>query len=259
MFANERQEKIYELLQKNGAVTTSGLVETFKVSIETVRRDLLNMELEGRLTRVHGGAVAKNDMKPFFNLEKRNTEFEAEKEELSIKAMEFINEGDIIGIDSGSTAIIFSKLLRTKFSKLTVVTHSLDVFNLLCCHKEFSVILCSGQFLKGENAFYGALTLDALSTLHIQKSFIFPSAVSLENGICDYQSELYQIQREYFKHSDEIFVLADSSKFQKNAMLKVSDMSKAHIYITDSKLPQELVSVYKENDIIIYKGDNQNG
>ena len=141
MFANERQEKIYELLQKNGAVTTSGLVEAFKVSIETVRRDLLNMELEGRLKRVHGGAVAKNDMKPFFDLKKRNTEFEEEKEELSKKAMEFINEGDIIGIAEGSTAIFFSKALKENFSNLTIITNSLDVFNLLYNLMEFSVIL----------------------------------------------------------------------------------------------------------------------
>lgn len=59
MFARERQEKIYEQLQKSGAVTTSGLVNVFHVSIETIRRDLLAMELQGRLSRVHGGAVAK--------------------------------------------------------------------------------------------------------------------------------------------------------------------------------------------------------
>lgn len=255
MFANERQEKIYELLQKNGAVTTSGLVEAFKVSIETVRRDLLNMELEGRLKRVHGGAVAKNDMKPFFDLKKRNTEFEEEKEELSKKAMEFINEGDIIGIAEGSTAIFFSKALKENFSNLTIITNSLDVFNLLYNHMEFSVILCSGHFLKTENAFYGALTLEALSTLHIQKSFIFPSAVSLENGIGYYLEEFYQLQKEYIRRSDEVFVLADNSKFEKNALLKISDMNKNYIYITDSKLPDELMSLYKENDILIYKGE----
>ena len=254
MFANERQDKIYELLIKNGAVTTSELVKTFRVSIETVRRDLLNMELDGKLTRVHGGAVTKNDMKPFFNLEKRNTEFEKEKQELSCKAVEFINEGDIIGIDSGSTAVAFAKAIKENFSTLTIITHSLDVFNELCSHKDFSVYLCSGQFLKGENAFYGSLTLDALGSLHIQKSFIFPSSVSLEHGICDFQNELFSVQKQYLKISDQIFILADSSKYEKTALLKVADMDKRYIYVTDSQMPHQLLELYNENDILIYKG-----
>ena len=255
MFANERQDKIYELLIKNGAVTTSGLVEAFKVSIETVRRDLLNMELDGRLRRVHGGAVIKNDMKQFFNLEKRNTEFEKEKQELSYKAVEFINEGDIIGIDSGSTALSFAKAVKENFKNLTVITHSFDVFNELCSHKDFSVYLCAGLFLKGENAFYGNITLDALGSLHIQKSFVFPSSVSLEHGIGDFQNELFLIQKQYFQISDQIFVLADSSKFEKTSLLKIADMDKRYIYIADSKLPNQLLELYKENNILIYKGD----
>ena len=127
MFARERQEKIYEQLQKSGAVTTSGLVNVFHVSIETIRRDLLAMELQGRLSRVHGGAVAKKDMKPFFDLKKRSAEQCRQKSEISFKAMDCISNGDIIGIDAGSTAVLFAEALKEHFSRLTVITHSLDV------------------------------------------------------------------------------------------------------------------------------------
>ena len=65
LFAKERQDAIYHLLQQEGAVTTNTLIERFEVSIETVRRDLLQMERQGLLSRVHGGAVAVNGMKPF--------------------------------------------------------------------------------------------------------------------------------------------------------------------------------------------------
>ena len=63
MFAQERQDKIYEMLQKDGAVTAAKLMALFGVSIETVRRDLLVLEQSGKLLRVHGGAVAKAGMK----------------------------------------------------------------------------------------------------------------------------------------------------------------------------------------------------
>ena len=257
MFANERQDKIYDMIQNNGAVTTAKLVDFFGVSIETIRRDLLAMEQNGRLTRVHGGAVAKSGMKPFKELKERNKEFGKQKYELSLKAAEFISNGDIIGIDSGSTAISFAKVLKERFSKLTVVTHSMDVFEMLSDHKDFSVILCGGYYLREENAFYGELTLDMLNSLHIQKTFIFPSAVSFECGIYDYQKDLYQIQKQLVKSSDEIYILADSSKFEKTALLKLDNMKPEYIYITDNSLQDEIVKLYKENDIQIYLGGQE--
>lgn len=254
MFANERQDKIYDMIQNNGAVTTANLVDFFCVSIETIRRDLLAMEQDGRLTRVHGGAVAKTAMKPFKKLRERNKEFEKQKYELSLKAAEFISDGDIIGIDSGSTAISFAEVLKERFSKLTIVTHSMDIFEMLSEYKDFSVILCGGHYLREENAFYGELTLNMLNSLHIQKAFIFPSAVSLEYGICDYQKDLYQIQKQLIKASNEIYILADSSKFEKAALLKLSNMKPDYIYITDNSLQNEIVKLYKENNIKIYLG-----
>ncbi len=252
MFAKERQDLIYEMILTNNAVTVSNLIEKFHVSVETVRRDLLEMEKNGLLTRVHGGAVAKNEMKHFSKLTERNLEHNSQKRELSLKACEFISEGDIIAVDAGSTAIFFAQALKEKFAKLTVITHSLDVFNILNSHKDFSVILCGGRFMREENTFYGPLVLNTLATVHAEKAFVFTSAVSLEHGICDYRQEFYEVQKALLNASDEIFILADSSKFEKTALLKLTEMKSDYIYITDSALPKELKELYKENGIKIY-------
>ncbi len=240
------------MILKNNAVTVSNLVEKFGVSIETVRRDLLDMEKAGLLNRVHGGAVAKTGMNGFSVLSKRNTEHGQQKKALSLKACEFINEGDIIAVDVGSTATFFAEALKEKFAKLTVITHSLDVFNILNSYKDFSVILCGGHFMREENSFFGPLTVNMYSSLYAQKAFIFTSAVSLEHGICDFRQEFYDAQKALLGCADEVFVLADSSKFEKKALLKLSDMKNDYIYITDSDLPKELKELYKENEIKIY-------
>ena len=255
MLASERQKKIHETIIKKGAVTTADLVKTYGVSIETIRRDLLSMEQSRLLKRVHGGAVTTGEMRQINSLDIRNEENSREKAELARLALQFINEGDIIGIDTGSTAISLAYALCEKFSNLTVVTHSADVFDIIRKKEGFNIILCGGHYMKSENAFHGNFSLDILSRINMQKAFIFPSAVSLKHGICDYCQSLMQIQKMFFKQTDEIFILADSTKFEKQALLKMDDMKEEYTYITDSNLSEELKKIYKENNLNIITED----
>ena len=255
MLANQRQEKILQLLRTDGAVTASNLVQTLGVSLETVRRDLKELEGKGKLSRVHGGAVARSDMKPYYKLDDRNRQFSRQKENLAKRAIEFIAEGDVIAVDCGSTAIPFAECLKSRFSHLTIITYSYDVFKLLCHHADFTVLLCGGDFIREENAFFGKYALQMLENLHAQKAFIFPSAVSLEHGICDYQTNLYAMQMGMIHCADEVFILADSSKFEKNALYKLADMEKSYTYITDGKISDQLLELYRKNEIRIYTGE----
>lgn len=252
MFAKERQDKIFALLQQNGAVTTVDLVNAFEVSIETIRRDLLYMEQNMLLKRVHGGAVSVGEMIAFHDLDHRVGEHSDFKKELSEIAVKFIKEGDIVGVDAGSTAILFAEALKRHFSRLTIVTYSTDVFDILSRHQNFDVIVCGGHFNREENAFYGDLVLDMLNRLHMQKSFLFPSAVSLKFGIGDFQQDFCQAQRKLIECSDSIYILADSSKYEKNALLKLDDMKTEYTYITDSRLSPDLKRIYMENNIRIF-------
>lgn len=256
MLANERQKIILEKIKKSGAVTTAQLVSEFNVSLETVRRDLLLMEKERLLSRVHGGAIAIAEMQPSRPFEVRHNECMEQKQALARKSTEFISEGDVIGIDAGSTAILFAKALREKFSRLTVITYSLSVFELLCDYKDFSVVLVGGNFLRSERMFYGAMALESLEKLNTSKVFIFPAAVSLKSGICYYSNEEYLLVKKLIENSHEVFVLADSRKLEKKALLKVDDMRLEYHYITDSELDAEIKSLYTENEIDIYYGES---
>lgn len=257
MLATERQRKIAALIQRQGAVTVPQLVDLFQVSLETIRRDLLAMEKAGLLSRVYGGAVAATDMKPFDSLEIRNKEHASEKQEVARNAASFVCDGDYIAIDAGSTANAFAEELKARFSNLTVVTYSLDVFHILCDVPGFHVLLTGGHYLPHENAFHGPLALQALSTLHVQKAFICPSAVSITHGIGDFQQEMSLMQKEIMRIADTLFVVADSSKFEAKALLKLDDMLPEYQYITDSCLSQDIRNLYQENHIKIYVGGHR--
>lgn len=251
MLAKERYQRILNLLKNNGAVTTNELTTLLDVSLETVRRDLLHLERNGKLQRVHGGAVSSVVMQPYAELPRRLEANPTGKTELCKTASMLVENGDIIFIDSGSTAVFFAHALFARDIRITVVTHSMDVFEILSADNRFRLILCGGFYDSGEKAFYGQLVIDTLKKLHVKKCFLCPTAVSIKGGVCDYNDALAQVQSQAIASSENIIVLADSVKFEKNALLKLCDISANHTYITDSLLPQHYRQIYEEQGISV--------
>lgn len=252
MFAEERRIRICELLNEKTSVGLGELTDMFNVSSETIRRDLLELEKLGRLQRTHGGAVSVSRMLGFKDLSVRIGEYQAEKHELSKCAAAQICDGDSIAIDSGSTAAEFAKVLGARsFSKLTVVTHSADVISILRGAPNIQIISCGGYYMPDENSFWGQFTLDILDKLHVKKLFLCPSAISLSKGIMDYSYPLIQVQQKYLSIADHVFILADSSKLEHTAQLKLSDIQPGYTIITDSAVSEEIKLLYKENNINI--------
>ena len=253
MLANRRHEIIVNLLRTEGAVTVSHLVEEFDVSLETVRRDLLLLEKAGLLRRVHGGAVSLGEMKPYKPPQSRQQDFTQEKEQLCQNAADLVCEGDYIAIGTGTTPVYFAQTLKKRFKKLTVVTYSYSVFAALS-DTEYDLILLGGQYMSQEQCFSGQITLDGLQQLRVMKSFVFPSAVSMEYGIFGYEQNLYPLQRQLLSCCDQAYILADSSKFERKALYKVADMRPEYIYVTDPQLPDELAQIYRDNGLQVITG-----
>ena len=247
MLAKERQDNILQLIEENGAVVTTQLSEKYNVSVETIRKDIIVLEKQGRLVKTHGGAVKKVKMNSYEVLPKRKVSCVEEKRMVSLKAAEFVEEGDIIYLDDGSTALEFASALADRFNNLTVATRSIEIFNVLTQNRGFKIILCGGIYWDTEKQFLGELTLETLKRLNFHKSFISPNAVSVEYGICSSSEALVPIQNQIIKSSDKVFVMVDNTKLEKRALYKICDAEKRFTYITDVKVNGEVVDLYKEN------------
>lgn len=253
MLSEERKIQICRMLDQSGSLQLRDLAGLFRVSAETIRRDLLDLEQKGHLKRIHGGAISVSHMLRPKELSVRMNERQKQKRELSLYAADFISEGDVIAIDSGSTANEFVKVVVERFDKLTVVTHSLDVVSCFQNFPNIQVIVCGGYYLQSENAFYGQFVLDTLDRIRINKAFLFPVALSIDGGIMDYEYNLQQVQKKYMDISDNIFFLADSSKFEKTALIKLTDIHPKHTIVTDSELPEEIYISYCKKKIKVVK------
>lgn len=251
MFANSRYDIILDILNINGSVSVSSLTQKFNVSLETVRRDLEFLEKTGKLQRVHGGAISINKKNSFYSMEQRLMEHCTEKRELCETAMQFIDNGNVIAVDSGSTAVEFASVLKNSGKTVTVVTYSSEVFHILSDCQNINLIVTGGQYLSKENAFYGGFAKDMLCNFHVDRGFIFPSAISLKYGVYDFVPELIDMQKQILGISDNIYILADNSKFEKTANIRITNNITNSTIVTDSKLSNAIYDLYKKNNINI--------
>ena len=164
MLAIERKNQILNKLKNEQRVLVTELAAYYQVTEETIRRDFLAMEQQGLLKRVHGGAVSASSMKSYLELSQRNKEHNDQKRELASFAIRFVSEGDYIALDTGSTAIFLAEALRDNFSRLTVVTHSLDALEILRENPGISVVLCGGHYMR-EDSIAGNLSSFPLPSL----------------------------------------------------------------------------------------------
>lgn len=256
MFEIERHSFICRELNEKGKIKATEVAKLMNVTHETVRKDILALEKKGFLVRTHGGAVAirEGKMVELKNLKKRLDDFPELKKEVAENAVTFINEGDVIAIDAGTTAIYIADILAERFKNLTVVTYCMSTFEKLTSVNKFKVILAGGEFVPEENAFTGHLTLETLSKLHVMKSFVLPAAISLQKGISYMHKEFVESSKRLIEMADRVFVVGDSSKYEQYAMYKISNAEKNFTYITDSAISGEIADKYKKSGLKLVGG-----
>lgn len=251
MLAHERQEQILDIIQKEGSVKVSKLTKLFDVSIETIRRDLESLENNGLLKRVYGGAILKKNVFDKLNFTKREKAFKDEKKEIAQIAIRYVEEGQSIALNGGTTNLEIVRELREKFKNLTIITNSLMIANELSDVEGFTIILIGGVLNNKEYAFYSEFTENILSNFVIDTAFISVSGVSLNRGITDYLINEVKIQKKIMEVSQEVIILADSSKIDSASLVKTANIDDVNLIITDSKLDSKILNKYLKNGIEI--------
>ncbi len=247
MLAKERQNKILQLLGENGSVKTGELCRRFGVAGETLRKDFMLLEGKGLLVRTHGGAVRPQETVPMQHLEERQHSNLSKKHELCRLALRFIHDGDSIVVGCGSTGAVMAQTVAgAGFTDLTVVTHSLDAWHILKSVPGIRLILTGGTYLPEENSLYGQEAIDTIENHHFSVYFLCPSGISTTFGISDYIPEIHPLQRAYMRQASRTVVLADSSKFEKNAHLRICPLSPAYTLVSDAGLSPEIRARYRE-------------
>jgi Transcriptional regulators of sugar metabolism len=247
MLPSERQKKMIAYLSTKDFVTIQEFMTEFNVSVETVRRDLTFLEKQGRIEKVYGGAKLNDSAFTEPPMEKRMVSRFMQKEKIGRKCCEFINDGDCIFIDSGSTAYYISRFLTNK-KNLTVITNSIPVINELI-NTDFDIIIIGGKLRQSERSIVTYGYMFDFSVLNIQKSFICASGITARKGISDYNLQEVDTRKMIIERSEEIFVVTDSSKFGRDVTIGVAPLSKINYIITDSNLNKNLAADFSKSRV----------
>ena len=251
MLKEERRSEILMELNEKKVVKALELANKYNVGIETIRRDLDYLAQFGKVKKVYGGAELLEKQQEVKNYSERLTISVDEKIELVDKAMKMINDGDSISLNDGSTTLFLAKALKKKFSKLTILTNSIDIAQEFSDKKEFKIILTGGIFSHEERAFFGSCAESIIDNFIIDKAFIGISGISLENGVTDISISEANIQKKIIENSKELYILIDSSKIEKDSLVKVCPLEKVKVLISDSKIDKNILELYRENNIVI--------
>ena len=248
MLANQRRDKIFELIREDGQAKVTDLSRIFKVTEVTIRQDLERLENEGVIIREHGGAYLKD-----IDMNVRNLQLQAkgnmiEKAAIARKAVEFIHDGDTIILDSGSTTTEISKII-SGFKNLTVITNALNIALILGAQTGINVIVTGGEFKAPTLSLTGQKAADFFQNLHVDRLFLATAGIALRSGLTYPGISDICVKRAMIESANEIYLVADSTKIGKSSFASLGALSLINYLITDSNITKEDIEWLKSNDI----------
>jgi len=248
MLALERQNEIMTYLKKNKSASVEDLSRVFFIGPATIRRDLEKLEKANLIKRTYGGAVLLEGLNaeiPIFVREKEQT---LSKERIGKLASQFVNDGDIIIMDSSTTTYAMIPYLLPK-NDLTIITNGLKTAETLGTTLHTKVHCTGGKLRENSLSLVGPGARDFIKNISAQKFFFSCRGVSAQNGSMDSSEEEAELRRIMMEHSEQTYLLYDSSKFQKNAFYKICDFSKIDYSITDTCPPEDIMKQLEANHV----------
>jgi len=244
-----RRMEQYILEKEN--VSMEELCTEFDMSMNTVRMDVAALVKKGSVKKVYGGVCSnrQNSLVPF---EERKMKNSAMKKAVCQAAAALVEDGDIIYVDSGTTTMYMADFLH-QHRNITILTNNLNVIMRAVPYENIQVICLPGILERKTNSFVSAETGKILARYNIKKAFFSATGVSENGDVTNSSSLEYEIKREAMKNSEHKYLLMDSSKYGKSALLTFSHISDMELVITDAKADSGLLELCDKYNLTVNK------
>ena len=236
MLLQERRQHVLDLITRRGFATLTELAQTLEVSESTLRRDLDFWQERGAVKRIHGGAMYTGESASLPPLEERSEKQLAEKQAIARAAAERIHNGDSILIDGGTTTLELARLLINR--PLQVVTNSLPIAQLFANSRETDLVVLGGYVYPKTGVALGPLLIRMLDDVHVHQMVMSVHGVTAK-GLFNSNMLLVESERCMMRRADEVVVLADHTKFGKQALAHLCELGAIDTLISDAGVAGE--------------------
>lgn len=247
-----RSRHILEMLERSEFVSVGELMQALAVSHMTVRRDLDELEGRGLLVRRYGGAMRSSATTNLFSFARRVNENRRKKEAVCRIGARFIEDGDTIFVDCGTTLFRLSHYVVSR-KNLRIVTNSLPVVSELIDFPQIKISFVGGEIDPERKASYGSKAELAIGEYHADKAFIGADGVSISNGLSSYDEKEGNITRRMAENADTVFLLCDSSKVENDSYSRFAPLTLVSCLVTDGGLSPGIENEYEKHGIRVVK------
>ena len=227
-FADERRAAIMSILDESTSVQVADLAAFFGVSTVTVRNDLGALERDGKLRRTYGGAVSLRRRVTVSVQEGRVKVNAAAKRAIAKAAISLVDDGDLLLVDSGTTALELVRLLGSR-KGVTVATADITIADFIDERLPgVDAILLGGALRKGHRYLYGPLTTAAIASLQPDKAIVCPTALIPDRGLMASSDRIAEVKTASIHAARESIALVDASKVDADGLIRfarVTDIS----------------------------------
>ena len=251
MNASERKIEILKLL-KEGSMTLDELAKKFNVSVMTIRRDLKKFEDQDVILISQGTVYLNKSVGSEESYILKKDKMIAEKIRIAQKAIEYINDGEVVYIDCGTTCAQIAEELAKSNKKVTVMTSSILVVNALFMAENIDLYMLPGKYREKSIGFIGDLTIDFVRKFYFDKAFMGAEGIDTEYGISLPHLEEGLTKQAIARQATTVFVVTDHSKFSLKTLYSYADYNDIDYIITDSN-PDFNMSSFENDKIKIVK------
>jgi DeoR/GlpR family transcriptional regulator of sugar metabolism len=240
MWAHERHARIVALLNERQRLTTETFSAELGVSKETIRRDLIELELSGKLSRVHGGAIPQSNVPIEPSYVVREELHRPEKRAIARAAATLIIPGMSCFIDAGSTTQALAQALLA-CTDLQIITNSVNIASELAGNPGLDVVLLGGRIAQEMPATYGDQTVAEIGRYHLDLAIVSPVGIDARAGAMDYLWHEAAVARAMLEHARQRIVLADRSKLGQTSRMQICSASAVDVLVTDAMAGDAIV------------------
>ena len=248
LLAEPRRMKILEWLQEEGSARVRDLSAAFAVTEATIRTDLERLEVDGYITREHGGAYLKSVPQQVESMSLHHVQNMDRKQKIGKAAASLVSDHETIIIDSGTTTTQFAEHLRVR-QDLNIITNALNIALMLGAIPTNTVHMPAGQFKAPTLSLSGEKSVDFFVGIYAEKLFLATAGISFDAGL-NYPAigDIY-VKRAMIKAASKVYLLADSTKIGRMSFSSLGGVELVHALITDDGISREDIAGFESRGI----------